>query len=70
MEEKVAETAYTVAGMTCGHCEAAVRSVLESVAGVARVEVDPEAKRVVVRGDRLEDELLREAIAQAGYEAA
>ena len=31
--------AYTVAGLTCDHCVAAVTSELESLAGVRRVEV-------------------------------
>jgi copper chaperone len=70
MEERMDEITYTVAGMSCGHCEEAVRSELGNVAGVAVVEVDLESKRVAVRGEGLEDKLLREAIAEAGYQAA
>jgi copper chaperone CopZ len=56
--------------MSCAHCERAVSEELEAVAGVAAVEVDLGSNRVVVRGDRLDDERLRAAIEDAGYEAA
>jgi copper chaperone len=64
------ELTYTVPGMSCDHCKAAVRSELETVGGVLDVEVDLETKLVVVRGDPLDDATLRAAIAAAGYEAA
>lgn len=61
---------YTVAGMTCGHCKAAVEGEVGRVPGVEFVEADPDTKLVVVRGESLEDEVLRSAIDEAGYEAA
>jgi copper chaperone len=61
---------YTVRGMSCEHCEAAVREELAAVPGVRAVEVDLESKLVVVRGDELDDTALRAAIDEAGYEAA
>lgn len=64
------EITYTVPDMSCGHCKQAVSSELERVAGVRKVEVDLDTKRVVVRGENLEDASLRAAIAEAGYEAA
>ena len=64
------EITYTVPGMSCGHCEAAVRGELQEAAGVESVSVDLATKLVVVRGDRLDDQLLRAAIDQAGYQAA
>lgn len=60
---------YSVPGMSCEHCRAAVGDELRAVAGVARVDVDLAAKRVVVSGDDLDDARLREAIEDAGYEA-
>ena len=60
---------YLVEGMSCGHCEAAVRHELEKVGGVAAVEVDLGSKQVVVRGN-FEDAAVRAAIGEAGYEAA
>jgi copper chaperone CopZ len=40
------------------------------VAGVASVDARPEPKLVVVRGEALDDEAIRAAIDEAGYEAA
>ena len=66
----VRELSYTVAGMSCGHCKAAVTEEVERVAGVDAVEVDLDSKRVVVRGENVSDEDVRAAIIDAGYEAA
>jgi copper chaperone len=61
---------YSVPGMHCGHCTQAVERELSAVDGVAAVEADLESKLVTVRGEALSDEALREAIEEAGYEAA
>ena len=61
---------YTVAGMTCGHCEAAVAGELSGVTGVDSVDVDLGTKLVTVHGSALDDAALRAAIVEAGYEAA
>ena len=61
---------YTVLGMSCGHCKAAVERGLEGVAGVESVVVDLDTKRVAVTGTGLSDDALRSAIEDAGYEAA
>ncbi|HEY8104209.1 MAG TPA: heavy-metal-associated domain-containing protein [Gaiellaceae bacterium] len=63
------ELTFTVAGMTCEHCKAAVSEEVEQVAGVTAVEVDLDTKLVVVRGEGLSDEAVRAAIGEAGYEA-
>jgi copper chaperone len=60
---------YSVPGMHCGHCKAAVSRELEAVTGVERVEVDLEAKLVTVRGETLDDAALIAAIDEAGYDA-
>jgi copper chaperone len=60
---------YVVPGMSCSHCKAAISDELSRVAGVSSVEVDLESKRVTVHGASLEDASLREAIAEAGYDA-
>jgi len=64
------EITYTVSGMSCAHCKAAVESEVGRVPGVDSVLADPDSKLVVVRGESLEDEALRAAIDEAGYEAA
>jgi copper chaperone len=61
---------YTVPGMSCEHCEAAVTEEVSAVAGVDRVDVDLVAKLVTVHGTNLDDARLRDAIEEAGYEAA
>ena len=57
-----------VPGMTCGHCEAAVKSEVGKVAGVSEVIVDLATKLVTVIGsdDRAAVEA---AIDEAGFEA-
>lgn len=64
------ELTYTVAGMSCGHCKAAVTEEVEQVTGVEGVDVDLDTKLVVVRGENLSDDAVRAAIREAGYEAA
>jgi copper chaperone CopZ len=56
--------------MSCGHCEAAVEEEVSAVSGVASVDVDLATKLVVVRGEGLNDDAIRAAIDEAGYEAA
>ena len=60
---------YSVPGMSCGHCEHAVSTELQTVDGVESVDVDLETKLVTVRGHDLDDQALRAAIDEAGYEA-
>jgi copper chaperone len=61
---------YTVPGMHCGHCEAAVIEEVSALDEVESVVVDLETKRVVVQGADLDDRKIRAAIDEAGYEAA
>jgi copper chaperone len=61
---------YTVSGMSCGHCEAAVKEEVSTLEGVEAVEVDLATKLVVVRGEGIDDAAIRAAIDEAGYEAA
>ena len=64
------EITYHVADMSCEHCKHAVSGELSGVAGVTGVEIDLETKVVTVRGNRLDDAVLRAVIEEAGYEAA
>ena len=59
---------YNVPGMTCGHCEAAIKSEVGDVAGVESVDVDLDTKLVTVNGEADNDAILA-AIDEAGYEA-
>jgi copper chaperone len=62
-------TVYTVSGMTCGHCEAAVTQEIEALDSVLAVEVDVDSGRVTVTTDgEPDDALLAKAVDEAGYE--
>jgi copper chaperone CopZ len=61
---------YTVPGMSCGHCRAAITAEVSAVEHVDAVDVDLDAKLVVVRGGGVDDAAVRAAIDAAGYEVA
>jgi copper chaperone len=61
---------YSVPGVHCAHCSAAITSEVSKVVGVASVDVDLEGKIVSVQGAGLRDAEIRSAIAEAGYEVA
>jgi len=61
--------AYTVTGMTCGHCAQSVTEELERLPEVSSVEVDLAGGRVTVVSARaIEDGEVRAAVTEAGYE--
>jgi copper chaperone len=66
----VPRLSYSVPTIHCAHCVRAVTEELFAVTGVEAVEVDLDSKVVVVDGRGLDDERLRVAIVEAGYEAA
>jgi copper chaperone len=61
---------YSVPGMTCGHCVAAVRQEVERVAGVESVDVALDTKRVTLTGTGIDAAAVRAAIERAGYEVS
>lgn len=61
---------FTVPGMTCGHCEAAVKGEVGKVTGVAGVDVDLTTKLVTVAGAELDRDAIVAAIDEAGFEVA
>ena len=68
--ERMSTLTYTVPAMHCGNCTAAVEREISQVPGVDLVEAELSTKQVVVRGEGIEDAAVREAIREAGYEAA
>ncbi len=61
---------FSVGGMSCAHCKAAVEKALLTVAGVKSAKVDLAAKSVKVKGRaEVTLEALKEAVRGAGYEA-
>ena len=61
---------YSVVGMTCGHCELSVREEVGEIAGVSAIDVDAASGRLTVAGENLDDDAIRTAVADAGYEVA
>ncbi len=59
---------FTVPGMTCGHCEAAVKGEITKVVGVTGVDVDLTTKAVVVTGTDLDQTSIFAAVDEAGFE--
>lgn len=60
---------FTVTGMTCGHCEMAVKRALRQLDPEADVAIDRAANRVQVESNRPREELAQ-AIAEEGYAVA
>lgn len=60
---------YSVPGMTCGHCTAAVEGELRTVEGVEEIDIDLGTKLVTIRGRDLSHERVVAAIEEAGYQA-
>jgi copper chaperone len=67
----VSTTVWTVQGMTCSHCVAAVTEEVSAIPGVTAVEVDLESGRVTVTADAdpATDAMLA-AVDEAGYTLA
>jgi copper ion binding protein len=64
-------TEYTVKGMTCGHCVAAVSEEVGRLDGVTDVEVDLASGAVRVASTApLDTTAVRAAVDEAGYELA
>ena len=60
---------YSVPGVSCGHCRAAITAEVTGIDGVESCEVDLDAKLVRISGEGLDDAALVAAIDEAGYEA-
>ncbi|MFE2042679.1 heavy-metal-associated domain-containing protein [Streptomyces sp. NPDC059477] len=62
-------TVYKVSGMTCGHCEGAVTQEITQLAGVSSVRAVASSGEVtVVSAAPLDEEAVRAAVDEAGYE--
>lgn len=61
---------YHVTGMTCGHCEMAVRGEVSGLPGVERVDVSAATGKLVVTSVAAPDEAaVLAAVDEAGYAA-
>jgi copper chaperone len=57
---------FTVTGMTCGHCERAVKTAVQQLDPLAVITIDREANRVDVDSAQPR-EALAKAISEEGY---
>ncbi|MBC7087962.1 heavy-metal-associated domain-containing protein [Soehngenia saccharolytica] len=62
------EKIISIEGMSCEHCVKAVTNALKEVEGVEEVKVSLEEKNAVVKGNNLDDEKLKGAVEEAGYD--
>ena len=65
-------TTYSVTGMTCDHCAAAVTEEISKLVGVQQVSIDLNAGGTsavhVTSESTLDESAVREAVDEAGYE--
>ena len=62
---------WTVQGMTCGHCVSSVTEEVSAVPGADEVEVDLATGVLTVTSEQpLDDEAVRAAVEEAGYQVA
>ncbi len=62
---------YTVTGMTCGHCVASVTEEISEIPGVESVDVVLDSGAVTVTSSQpLEEQAVRAAVEEAGYQLA
>jgi copper chaperone len=65
----MAESTYTVKGMTCGHCVSSVTEEVSAISGVQQVDVDLPTGKVTITSDApVAEEAVRAAVTEAGYE--
>ena len=57
---------FQVQGMTCGHCEMAVKKAIARLDADARVEIDRNSGKVDVHSTKTREEIAH-AIAEEGY---
>jgi len=58
---------FQVKGMTCGHCEMAVKKAIARLDSESQVEIDRNAGKVDVHSSKPREEIAR-AIAEEGYQ--
>ena len=64
-------TNYQVTGMTCAHCEGAVREEVGQIPGVDAIEVSAATGTLAVTSStELDDAAVLAAIEEAGYQGA
>jgi copper chaperone CopZ len=61
--------AFTVTGMTCAHCVSSVTEEVSAIGGVESVDVDLASGGLrIASGTPVDEEAVRAAVTEAGYE--
>ncbi|MEU4016230.1 MULTISPECIES: heavy-metal-associated domain-containing protein [unclassified Microbacterium] len=61
---------YQVTGMSCGHCEVAIRGEVGQIPGIDAIEVSAQTGRLVVTSaEPVDDAAILAAVDEAGYQA-
>ena len=63
------EHTFNVQGMTCGHCEMAVRKAIQRLDAQAKIEIDRASGKVQVQSEQSRESVAH-AIADEGYQVA
>jgi len=58
---------YVVKGMNCSHCRSSVEKAVRGLPGVTDVSVDLQSGKMVVHGEHIDDESVREAVESIGF---
>ncbi|MFF7155630.1 cation transporter [Streptomyces sp. NPDC008139] len=65
----MSEAVYSVAGMSCGHCESAITKEVTAIPGVTSVKAVASTGLLTVASEQpVDDESVRAAVDEAGYE--
>jgi copper chaperone CopZ len=65
----MSEVVYSVAGMSCGHCESAVTKEVTAIPGVTSVKAVAQTGLLTIASERpLDETAVRAAVDEAGYE--
>jgi len=71
-EEIMQKTVLNVPGISCGHCEKAIKGAVNGIPEVKKVKVDIKKKTVFLEydNDKISIDKIKNAIEDAGYEIA
>lgn len=71
MSATATTTDFTVTGMSCGHCEGAIRSEVGEIPGVSAIDVSAASGVLrVTHTSEVSDAAIIAAVDEAGYAAA
>ncbi len=62
------EKTIIIKGMSCGHCKASVEEALNALDNVESAEVFLEEGKAIVKGNNIEDNILKTSIEDIGFD--